>query len=62
MNDEEQRDNNADRHPDFDAPDNRQRKSKECESEVDPRSHPTDERTVKCAYHLPGEKKTADLQ
>jgi len=44
MNDEEQRDNDADCHPDFDAPANRQRESEEHEGEVNPRSHPTDQR------------------
>ena len=62
MNDEEQRDDDADCHSDFDAPDNRQHEGKEREPEVDPRSHPTDERAVECAYHLPKNKQTADLQ
>ena len=44
MNDEEQRDDDADRHPNFDAPTDRQRESKEHEPEVDPCSHPVNKR------------------
>ena len=47
MNYEEQRDDDADCHPDFDAPADRQRESEEHQCEVNPRPHPV-ERRVKC--------------
>lgn len=46
MDDEEQRDDDADCHPDFDTPPDRQRESKEHEPNVDPCSHPGGERRV----------------
>lgn len=50
VNDEEQRDDNANCHPDFDAPDNRQRESEEHEREVNPCSHPAAGYRIKCAH------------
>ena len=44
MDDEEQRDDDADCYPDFDTPDDCQRESEEHERKVDPCSHPA----VKC--------------
>jgi len=43
MDDQKQRDDDADCHPDFDAPDNCQYESEEHESEVDPCTHPAGE-------------------
>lgn len=50
MDDEEQRDDDADCYPDFDTPDDCQRESEEHERKVDPCSHPA----VKCRLSAPG--------
>ena len=47
VDDEEERDDDADCHPNFDTPDYRQREGEEHEREVDPCSHPVVKRRVK---------------
>jgi len=47
MDDEEQRDDDADCHSNFNAPADGEGENKEHESKVDPRSHPADEQIIK---------------
>jgi hypothetical protein len=54
VNDEEQRDDNANCHPDFDAPDDRQCESEEHERDVDPCSHPAARYRIKRAHRWSG--------
>jgi hypothetical protein len=60
MNDEEQRDDNTDCHPNFNAPTDRQSESKEHETEVDPSAHPAAQHMIKCNQHQL--RKLTDLQ